>query len=107
MLHRARCFKTIAAAAVALAVGLAASADQPFTGATPPEQRSRDVLARIGAPPGKPGWITDHLAFDAGGIRISRSRSYGDHTFDLRLRGPVYKTPVRGKNYGLKLELKF
>ena len=109
MLHRVACFLKIAVVtAIALAFAASASADQPLTGAKPPEQRSRDVLARIDEPLEKPGWITLHLAADfSNGFRISRSLSYGNRSFDLRLRGPVFKTPVRGSNYGLKLELKF
>jgi len=108
MLQRATCrLKTGFVTVLAIALSAAASADQPLPGATPPE-RSRDVLARIDTPAEKSGWVTLHLAVDySNGIRLSRSLSYGNHNFDLRLRGPVYKTPVRGRNYGLKLELQF
>ena len=109
MLHRATCcLKTVVVIAIALGVALPASADQPLTRATPPEQHSRDVLARLDASPGKSGWFTDLVEVDySSGIRISWFQSYGNHRFDLRLRGPLYKTPVRKRNYGLKLELKF
>lgn len=109
MLHSATCrLRTGFVTILAFALGAAASAEQTLPVATPTEQHSRDVLARIDMPPEKSGWITLHLAVDySNGIRISRSLSYGNRSFDLRLRGPVYKTPVRGRNYGLKLELQF
>jgi len=108
MLHRATCFLKIGVVTTfAIAAGTAASADQAAT-TTAPEQRSRDVLARIDAPPGKPGWITRHLAIDySNGIGFSQTLFYGNRSFDLNLRGPVYTTPLRSRNYGLKLELRF
>ena len=76
--------------------------------ADPPEQRSRDILARIDALPAEPGWIARHVALDyESGFRISSAASYGKHRFDLRLRGPVYETPLRARNYGVMLELEF
>ena len=102
------CWRTGVAIAITLAVCSAAGADAPGNGAGQHEQRSRDILALIDAPPNEPGWIARYVALDyKSGIRISRALSYGNRRFDLRLRGPVYKTPVRGRNYGLKLELKF
>ena len=105
--HRASSgFRAALATAIALAVSASAGANGGANAA--PEQRSRDILARIDSVPEEPGWISRHIALDySAGFRISRSLSYGKYHFDLRLRGPVYKTPVRGKNYGLKLELKF
>ena len=86
----------------------AASAAAPGTSADPPEQRSRDILARIDASPAEPGWIARHVALDyESGVRISSAASYGEHRFDLRLRGPVYETPLRARNYGVMLELEF
>ena len=91
--------------AIALAVGAMASADTP--GALP-EHRSRDILAHIDAPPEEPGWIARNIALDSkSGVHISRALSFGIHRIDLRLRGPVYKTPLRKRNYGLTLEMRF
>ena len=108
MLEQASCrFRTGLATAIALAVGATANADAS-DGAPLPEQRSRDILARIDGAPEEIGWIARHVALDyKTGFRVSRSLSYGKYRFDLRLRGPVFKTPVRRKNYGLKIELKF
>jgi len=93
---------------IALAVCTAARGSEPGDTGARPEQRSRDILSHIDAPPNEPGWIARYVALDyASGVRISRAVSFGNRRFDLRLRGPVYKTPVRSKNYGLKLELKF
>jgi len=93
---------------IALTVGATAPARASDDRTDLPEQRSRDILAHIDTPPNEPGWVARHIALDyKSGIRISRAMSYGNHRFDLRLRGPVYKTPLRRKNYGLKLELKF
>ena len=86
----------------------AASAAAPGSAADPPEQRSRDILARIDALPAEPGWIARHVALDyESGFRISSAASYGKHRFDLRLRGPVYETPLRARNYGVIFELEF
>ena len=58
--------------------------------------------------PAEPGWIARHVALDyESGFRISSAASYGKHRFDLRLRGPVYETPLRARNYGVMLELEF
>ena len=96
------------ATVIALTVGTTATARASDPATDLPAQRSRDILAHIDTPPNEPGWVARYIALDyKSGIRISLAMSYGNHCFDLRLRGPVYKTPVRGKNYGLKLELKF
>ena len=106
MRQQASCrLRTGLATAIAPAVGAMASADTP--GALP-EHRSRDILAQVDAPPEEPGWIARNIALDSkSGVRISRALSFGIHRFDLRLRGPIYKTPLRKSNYGLKLEMKF
>lgn len=102
------CWMTGIAAAITLAFCTAANAGGSDYVASQYAQRSRDILDHIDTPPNEPGWIARYVALDyKSGIRISRAVSYGEHRFDLRLRGPIYKTPVRGKNYGLKLELKF
>ena len=89
------------------AAGATANAAAPGTAAVPPERRSREILARIDAPVER-GWIARYVALDyESGFRISSAASYGNHRFELRLRGPVYETPLRARNYGLILELEF
>ena len=95
----------LAALACPLALSATAHAAKPTE---LPERRSREVLALIDAPLTEPGWIVRHVAIDyTSGFHIRHTGSYRDHRFDLRLRGPVYETPLRRSNYGLILEVKF
>ncbi len=74
----------------------------------PPQQHSREILARLDEPHTARGWIARHVAIDfESGFQLSGAASYGNHDFDIRLRGPVYGTPLREWNYGLILELEF
>lgn len=78
------------------------------TATDPPQLHSRDILARLDVPHAAPNWIARHVALDfESGFRVSGAASYGNHRYGLRLRGPVYETPLRARNYGLILELEF